>query len=89
MSTSTLFDTLYAQRKQDLLLQLLDHLQPIYSAEETTALRIDPINPAILAQRSGRGFVNRDLLETVLAICSNASPRDRTTPSTLSTSSTI
>ena len=66
MSTSTLFDTLYAQRKQDLLLQLLDHLQPIYSAEETTALRIDPINPAILAQRSGRGFVNRDLLETVL-----------------------
>ncbi len=66
MSTATLFDTSYAQHKQDLLLQLLDHLHPIYSAEETAALRIDPINPAILAQRSGRGFVNRDLLETVL-----------------------
>ena len=66
MSTATLFDTSYAQRKQGLLHQLLERLQPIYSREETAALRIDPLNPAILSQRSGRGFVNRDLLETVL-----------------------
>ena len=38
----------------------------IYTAEEVAALRIDAVDRDILSQRSGRGFVNRDLLETVL-----------------------
>lgn len=38
----------------------------IYQPEEREAMRIEPINRGILSQRSGRGFVNRDLLETVL-----------------------
>ncbi len=66
MSTTTLFDTTYAQRKQTLLNQVLEILRPVYSAEELEALCIDPVNKAILSQRSGRGFVNRDILETVL-----------------------
>ena len=66
MSTTTLFDTSYKARKQALMEQVLDVLRPVYSVEEIEALRIDPVNTAILSQRSGRGFVNRDLLETVL-----------------------
>ena len=66
MSTMTLFDTIYERRKGALLEQVLKRLQPIYSSEELEALQIDPIDPAILSQRSGRGFVNRDILETVL-----------------------
>ena len=66
MTTTTLFDPQYKQRKGVLLQQVLAELRPVYSAEELAALRIDPINPAILAQRSGRGFVNRDILETAL-----------------------
>lgn len=63
---STLFDSSYERRKQSLLHPLLERLQPIYSPEELEFLRIDPVNPAILSQRSGRGFVNRDILETLL-----------------------
>jgi serine acetyltransferase len=66
MSTMTLFDTTYERRKGALLEQVLKRLQPIYSSEELEALQIDTIDPAILSQRSGRGFVNRDILETVL-----------------------
>ena len=66
MSTTTLFDASYEKHKEHLLSQVLEVLQPIYSAEELEALRIDPVNPAFLSQRSGRGFVNRDILETVL-----------------------
>ena len=66
MNNTTLFDTAYANRKRPLLEKVVDQIRPIYTEEELTALRIDPINRAILSQRSGRGFVNRDLLETVL-----------------------
>ena len=66
MSTATLFDTIYEKRKSDLLSQILDRLDDVYTHEEIAALRIDPVNPEILSQRSGRGFVNRDILETVL-----------------------
>lgn len=66
METNTLFDAAYEARKPPLLKQVVDRLEPIYSQEESKALRIDPINRGILSQRSGRGFVNRDLLETVL-----------------------
>ncbi|HAA73981.1 TPA: hypothetical protein DCE37_02535 [Candidatus Latescibacteria bacterium] len=66
MSSATLFDTSYEKEKRPLLSRLLDLLRPIYMAEELDALRIDPVSRGILSQRSGRGFVNRDLLETVL-----------------------
>ena len=66
MSTATLFDAAYARRKSELLAPLVAHLREVYSEDELRALRIDPLNPHILAQRSGRGFVNRDILETVL-----------------------
>lgn len=66
MSTATLFDSQYESRKRDLLRQAIERLRPEYSDEEVEALRIDRVNPAILSQRSGRGFVNRDILETVL-----------------------
>ncbi|MEE2659391.1 MAG: hypothetical protein VX733_12865 [Candidatus Latescibacterota bacterium] len=66
MSTATLFDPRYEKRKNDLLLQVVERLRPVYTTEEVSALRIDPVNPAILSQLSGRGFVNRDILETVL-----------------------
>ena len=66
MSTTTLFDSHYESRKRDLLQQTVERLRPEYSTEEVQALRIDRVNPAILSQRSGRGFVNRDILETVL-----------------------
>ncbi|SVB21642.1 uncharacterized protein METZ01_LOCUS174496, partial [marine metagenome] len=56
-----LFDDTYRLRKQELLPQLLGLLAPQYTEEELAALRIDPVNPAVLAQRSGRGFVNRDI----------------------------
>ncbi len=65
MSTG-LFDDTYRRRKGELLLALLDLFHSQYTQEELVALRIDPVNPAVLAQRSGRGFVNRDILETVL-----------------------
>ena len=45
---------------------LVERLLPIYSDIEISSLSIDAIDPQILAQRSGRGFVNRDLLETLL-----------------------
>jgi serine acetyltransferase len=66
MSSSTLFDTSYEKEKRPLLNRLLELLRPMYTAEELDALRIDPVSRGILSQRSGRGFVNRDLLETVL-----------------------
>ncbi len=66
MSQTTLLDAKYRRRKGELLRLLVDRLQPIYTAEEIDALRIDAIDPQILAQRSGRGFVNRDLVETML-----------------------
>ncbi len=66
MTPSTLFAASYAKRKHDLSSLVVDALRPVYSIEELEALRVDPVNPAILSQRSGRGFVNRDILETVL-----------------------
>lgn len=66
MNNSTLFDTSYQRRKWALLERLLERLEPIYTSEEVAALRIDAVDRDILSQRSGRGFVNRDLLETVL-----------------------
>jgi serine acetyltransferase len=66
MSKTTLFDEQYTRRKRDLLHQVVERLRPIYTPEEAAALRIDPVDPGVLSQRSGRGFVNRDILETVL-----------------------
>lgn len=66
MNDTTLFDHAYENRKCPILKRVVDQIRPIYAAEELTAMRVDPINRAILSQRSGRGFVNRDLLETVL-----------------------
>jgi len=66
MSKTTLFDTSYQRRKLELLDLLLTRLRPIYTPEEIEALRIDAVDRQILSQRSGRGFVDRDLLETVL-----------------------
>ena len=65
MNNSTLFDTSYQRRKWALLERLLERLVPIYTSEEVAALRIDAVDRDILSQRSGRGFVDRDLLETV------------------------
>ena len=66
MSETTLFDVSYEERKQPLLRQTLERLRPIYSQSELNVLRIDGMSREGLAQRSGRGFVNRDILETVL-----------------------
>jgi len=66
MSKTTLLDADYQSRKKDLLPLLIAHLQPIYTSEEIEELRIDAVDPQILSQRSGRGFVNRDLVETLL-----------------------
>ena len=66
MSETTLFDASYEQRKKPLLNQTLERLRPIYSKSELNFLRIDSMSREGLSQRSGRGFVNRDILETVL-----------------------
>lgn len=66
MFETTLFDASYEQRKKPLLNQTLERLRPIYSKSELDFLRIDSMSREGLAQRSGRGFVNRDILETVL-----------------------
>ena len=66
MGSHTLLDEAYRRRRHTLVPALLARLRPSYSAEELAALRIDSVNPEILAQRSGRGFVNRDILETLL-----------------------
>lgn len=66
MAETTLFDASYEHRKKPLLTQTLERLRPIYSKAELNVLRIDSTSREGLAQRSGRGFVNRDILETVL-----------------------
>ncbi len=66
MAESTLFDPSYESRKHLLLNQLLEQIRPIYSVDELRVLRVDSISRDILSLRSGRGFVNRDILETVL-----------------------
>ncbi|MCG9133427.1 hypothetical protein J5I95_17285 [Candidatus Poribacteria bacterium] len=66
MYGTTLFDVTYEQEKKPLLNQTLERLRPIYSKSELDFLRIDSMSREGLAQRSGRGFVNRDILETVL-----------------------
>ena len=66
MDETTLFDASYEKRKKPLLTQTLERLRPIYSQSELNVLRIDSTSRERLAQRSGRGFVNRDILETVL-----------------------
>lgn len=62
----TLFDKTYESLKRPLLKEVCAQLKRTFNDDELAALRIDRINPAILSQRSGRGFVNRDILETVL-----------------------
>jgi serine O-acetyltransferase len=66
MNETSLFDSSYESRKGPLLKQVVARLLSIYTEEEADALRIDPISRGILSQPSGRGFVNRDILETVL-----------------------
>ena len=87
MSKTTLFDTSYQRRKLELLDLLLTRLRPIYTPEEIEALRIDAVDRQILSQRSGRGFVDRDLLETVLGNLLDALHPDRITPLARSTRS--
>lgn len=66
MNETSIFDSSYESRKGPLLKQVVERLRAIYTQEEAAALRIDPISRGILSQPSGRGFVNRDILETVL-----------------------
>ncbi|MDA0747544.1 MAG: hypothetical protein O2954_13570 [bacterium] len=66
MGDTTLFDSSYESRKRPLLEKILERLHSIYTDEERRVLRIDPISRGILSKPSGRGFVNRDILETVL-----------------------
>ena len=66
MLETTLFDSTYESRKRPLLKQLLGAIRPIYSANELKVLRINSESRDVLSLRSGRGFVNRDILETVL-----------------------
>ena len=66
MGDRTLFDASYEKRKNPLLKQVLERLYPIYSTEEREVIRIDSISRVLLSRPSGRGFVNRDILETVL-----------------------
>jgi serine acetyltransferase len=66
MTETTLFDSSYEKRKSPLLTQTLERLRPIYSPDELSVLRIDSTSREVLSLRSGRGFVNRDILETVL-----------------------
>ncbi len=66
MAEKTLFEQSYEEQKRGLLSETLDRLRPIYTEEELRALRIDSINRDMLSLGSGRGFVNRDILETIL-----------------------
>jgi len=66
MSSTTLFDKSHGERKRPLLKHVLDRVRPTYTQDELNVLHIDPISRNVLSQRSGRGFVNRDVLETVL-----------------------
>ena len=66
MLETTLFDSTYESRKRPLLKQVLEAIRPIYSANELKVLRINSESRDVLSLRSGRGFVNRDILETVL-----------------------
>ena len=66
MAEKTLFEQSYEKQKRRLLSDTLDWLRPIYTEEELRALRIDSINRDMLSLGSGRGFVNRDILETIL-----------------------
>ncbi|MCZ6681078.1 MAG: hypothetical protein O7E52_27985 [Candidatus Poribacteria bacterium] len=66
MTETTLFDSSYEDRKRFLLGPLLEAIRPIYNPDELKVLRIDSISRDVLSLRSGRGFVNRDILETVL-----------------------
>ena len=66
MLETTLFDSTYESRKRPLLKQVLEAIRPIYSANELQVLRINSESRDVLSLRSGRGFVNRDILETVL-----------------------
>lgn len=56
----------YENRKHDLLTRLIPRLQSIYTLKELEALRIEHIPSEILSVHSGYGFVNREILETVL-----------------------
>ena len=64
--TLTLLNTQYFKQKHELLNMLLERVESVYSRAEIDAMRIDVIDSDILSQRSGRGFVNRDLVETLL-----------------------
>ena len=66
MAEKILFEQSYEKQKHGLLTETLDRLRPIYTEEELRALRIDSIKRDMLSLGSGRGFVNRDILETIL-----------------------
>ena len=66
MAKTTLFDPSYEKQKHALLTQTLDQLRPIYTNNELRALRINSIKREMLSLGSGRRFVNRDILETIL-----------------------
>jgi serine acetyltransferase len=66
MTETTLLDSSYESQKHPLITRTLEQLRPIYTEDELSVLRIDSISQEVLSLRSGRGFVNRDILETVL-----------------------
>ena len=66
MAETILFDKSYENRKRTLLAQTLEQIRPIYTEDELRALRIDSIRRDLLSLGSGRGFVDRDILETIL-----------------------
>lgn len=64
--TSSLFDSKYYRNRDPLLDDAVEHVRAVYPAEEQATLRVGGVDRELLAQRSGRGFVDRDTLETVL-----------------------
>ena len=62
----SIFSQHYAEQKVERLQSLAGNIYTTYNQVELEALRIEPVDPQILSQLSGRGFVNRDILETIL-----------------------
>ncbi len=62
----SIFSTHYSEQKENRLQKVVESLYMTYNQVELSALQIESVDPQILSQLSGRGFVNRDILETIL-----------------------
>ncbi|MEE2908930.1 MAG: hypothetical protein VX830_00870 [Candidatus Poribacteria bacterium] len=62
----SIFSSHYSDQKSKRLQEIAASLYQTYNQVELLALRIESVDPQILSQLSGRGFVNRDILETIL-----------------------